>query len=160
MYTASSKVKSFGSRLTVGIEGSFGTLHYAVVALKALDIAVGGSADIHQCLLSAHQLLGRRFRTARTADLEEIVLKAQVADGSVRCRASTDGLIQLVIDNELVWARQFDPEDPDTALWLEAARTRDVTVLGGGAHLRESGDGYRSNEGQLWMAKVPVEWMR
>jgi hypothetical protein len=158
MYTASPRAKSFGSPFTVGTEGSFGTLHYAVVALDALDITAGGYADAQQCLLAPLALLGRGFRPARTVDLEDIVLKAQLADGSVRCRASTEGLILLVVDNRVVWSRQYDPEDPDTALWLEAARTRDVTILSCGLHAWNAGDGYSASDEPLMMAKVPIEW--
>lgn len=160
MYIASPSVKSFGCPLTVGIEGSFGTLHYAVLSLNALDIAGEGQAAIEQGLLSTQQLLGRGFRPARTADLEDIVLKAQLADGSVRCRASTEGLIQLLVDGNLVWSRQSDPEDPDTAMWVEVARTRDLTVLGGGVHAGEAGNGYSARAEPLVMAKVPTEWTR
>lgn len=158
MYTASPRVKSFGSRFTVGIEGSFGTLHYAVVALNPLDIAAAGNADAQQCLLAPPELLGRGFKPARTTDLEDIVLKAQLGDGSVRCRASTEGPILLLVDDNLVWSRQFDPEDPDIAPWLEAARTRDVTILSGGLHARHAGDDYSANHEPLMMAKVPMEW--
>jgi hypothetical protein len=161
MYTASPGVKSFGSRLTVGIEGSFGVLHYAVLAFHTLDNATGERADTRQGLLAPLELLGRGFRPARTADLEDMVLKARLAGGSVRCRASAEGLILVLVDNTLVWSRQYDPRDPDTVLWLEAARTGDVTILsGGGFHAPYAGGGHSANDEPLMMAKVPAEWAR
>jgi len=96
----------------------------------------------------------------RTADFEDTVLKAPPADGSVRCRASTEGFIQLLVDNNLVWSRQYDPKETDTALWLEAARTRDVTILCCGPHAPHAGDSHNADSGPVMMAKVPTEWTR
>ncbi|WP_349034312.1 hypothetical protein [Pseudarthrobacter sp. SORGH_AS 212] len=131
-----------------------------MVAINAVDTAAEVNANIHQLPLSTLELLRRGFKPARTADFEDIVLKAPPADGSVRCRASTEGLIQLLIDNSLVWSRQYDPKDTDTALWLEAARTRDVTILCCSPHAPHAGDSHNSNSEPVMMAKVPTEWTR
>jgi hypothetical protein len=112
-----------GAVLTVGIEGSFGILHYAVLVFTAARLTTD-----RQPLLTP-DLLGRGFRLARIAELEDIVLKAQPADGSIQCRASTEGLISLLVDNSMVWSRKLDPEERDAALWLKAARTTGATVI-------------------------------
>lgn len=116
--------------------------------------------EIRWSPLSAQELRGREFKPARTADLEDIVLKAQLTDGSVRCRASAEGLILLLIDEDLVWSRQIDPEDPDAARWLEAARTRDVTILSGAFQTGKVADRHSANDGPLLIAKVPTELTR
>lgn len=160
MRTASSDVDSC-CRLTAGIEGSFGTLHYAIVALNAAHSSARGNPNPQLHRPSALDLLSRGFKPVRSADLEDIVLKAQPANGSVRCRVSTEGLVQLLVDNDLVWSRQFDPKDEDHALWLKAARTRDVTVLSGSLSAKNVQDSDSSaNMEPLVMAKVPAEWTR
>lgn len=148
-------------RLTVGIEGSFGILHYAVLAFTAcLAATTDRQPNVEQWPLLIQELLERGFRPARNADVEDIVLKAQPADGSIQCRASTEGLVSLLVDNSLVWSRQFNPEDPETALWLKAARTRGVTIISGD-HLRsETKDDRTASMESLVMAKVPTAWTR
>ncbi|TLM83405.1 hypothetical protein FDW83_10635 [Pseudarthrobacter sp. NamE2] len=160
MYIASPNLKGFGYRLTVGIEGSFGILYYAALAFEAAQPAVAGQADGQRWPLPALELLGRGFKPARTPDLQDVVLKAQLADGSVRCRASTEGLVLLLVDNNLVWSRQLDPQNRDSALWLKAAGTREVTLLSGDLHTKEAGDGYSPTTEPLMIAKVPTEWTR
>lgn len=150
-----------GVRLTVGIEGSFGILHYAVLAFPAVRPTTDPHPNVEQWPLLAQDLLKRGFRPARNADVEDIVLKAQAADGSIQCRASTEGFISLVVDNSLVWARQFNPEDPESALWLQAARSRGVTIISG-IPLRTEGievDRDASME-SLVAAKVPTACIR
>lgn len=90
-----------GVRLTVGIEGSFGILHYAVLAFTAARPTADRQLNVEQWPLLTQELLERGFRPARNADVEDIVLKAQPADGSIQCRASTEGLVSL-----LVWCGQ------------------------------------------------------
>lgn len=142
VYAGYEKVEAAGSWLTVAVEGSFGTLHHAVLAFTALPPA-GGEERGKKFPLLAEDLLGRGFRPARSTHLEDIVLKAQPADGSIRCRVSIEGLVLLLVDNNLVWSRQLDPDNPEAALWLMAAQTRDVAMTGG----------------DLLSAKVPTEWI-
>ncbi|MFF1254476.1 hypothetical protein ACFVYC_18550 [Pseudarthrobacter sp. NPDC058329] len=146
-------------RLTVGIEGSFGILHYAVLAFTAAP--TDRQTNVDQCPLPTKDLLERGFRPARNADVEDIVLKAQPADGSIQCRASTEGFVSLLVDNSLVWSRQFNPEDPETALWLKAARSRGVTIISG-THPRigETKSDRAARMEPLVMAKVPTVWTR
>jgi hypothetical protein len=66
----------------------------------------------------------------------------------------------LLVDKDLVWSRQFDPKDPDHALWLKAARTRNATILSGDLSAGVSKDGASANVEPLVMAKVPIEWTR
>lgn len=150
-----------GDRLTVGVEGSFGVLHYAVLAFTAARPMTDRQPNVDRWPLQAAELQGRGFRPARNADVEDIVLKAQPADGSIQCRASTEGLVSLLVDNTLVWSRRFDPEDVETALWLEAARTRGVAII--------SGQPLRTGETEadrpagmehLVMARIPTVWTR
>jgi len=142
-----------GAVLTVGIEGSFGILHYAVLAFTAVRLTTD-----RQPLL-AQDLLGRGFRLARIADFEDIVLKAQPADGSIQCRASTEGLISLLVDDSTVWSRKLNPEERDAALWLKAARTRGVTIISRD-HLQigENMVDRATSMEPLVMAKVPTWW--
>jgi hypothetical protein len=142
VYAGYEKVEAARSWLTVPVDGSFGTLHHAILAFTALPVA-GGEEPGKKFPLLAEDLLGRGFRPARSTDLEDIVLKAQLADGSIRCRVSSEGLVFLLVDNNLVWSRQLDPDNPEAALWLMAAQTRDVTLTGG----------------DLLTAKVPTEWI-
>ena len=150
-----------GVRLTVGIEGSFGILHYAVLAFAAARPTTDRQPNVEQWPLLTRDLLGRGFRPARNADVEDIVLKAQSADGSIHCRASTEGLVSLLVDNRLVWSRQLNPEDPETGLWLKAARSRGVTIISDD-HLRNGETKVDCTVGMesLVMAKVPTAWTR
>jgi hypothetical protein len=159
--TALHRMEKQGVRQTVRVEGSFGILHYAVLAFAAARPTAERHSNVGQCPLLAEDLLGRGFRPARNADVEDIVLKAQPADGSVKCRASTEGFISLLIDNSLVWSRQFNPEDPETALWLKTARTRGVTVISGDyLRIRQTQVGRASETEPLVMATVPTAWTR
>lgn len=148
--------KMRGTRLTVGVQGSFGVLHYAVLAFKATGPAPDSQPTIRQWPWLTEELLGRGFRPARNADIEDIVLKAQPGDGSIQCRASSEGVISLLIDNELAWLGQLNPEDRETALWLKAARIRGVTIISGD-HLRSKVDGAKNME-PLLTARVPATW--
>lgn len=150
-----------GVRLTVGIAGSFGILHYAVLAFTATRPTADRQPNVEQWPLLTEDLLGRGFRPARNADIEDIVLTAQPADDSIQCRASAEGLVSLLVDNSLVWSRVFNPEDPETALWLKAARTNGVTIISGD-HLRsaEIGVDCAATMESLAMAKVPTAWTR
>lgn len=140
-----------GALLTVGIEGSFGTLHYAVLAFTAVRLTTD-----RQPLLT-QDLLGRGFRLARIPDFEDIVLKAQPADGSIQCRASTEGLISLLVDGSMVWSRKLNPEERDAALWLKAARTTGATVISGDHPGIEKAKADRSTSNEpLVMAKIPT----
>jgi hypothetical protein len=154
-------MKMRGVRLTVAIEGSFGGLHYAVLAFTAARPTTESQPIVEQGPLSPLDLLGRGFRPARIADVQDIVLKAQPADGTIQCRASADGLISLLVDNHLVWSRQFNPDDPETALWLKAARSRGVTIISG-EHLRigEIKINCITSKEPLVVAKVPTAWTR
>lgn len=147
------------ARLTVGIEGSFGVLHYAVLALTAGHPQTGEKRNGRRSLWMAEDLLARGFRPVRNAEVEDIVLKAQLADGSVRCMVSIDGLISLLVDNNPVWSRNVDPDDPETALWLKAAGTREVTIITGDLIRRGQGDSTESWKPHV-MAKVPTAMSR
>jgi hypothetical protein len=140
-----------GAVLTVGIEGSFGILHYAVLAFTAARLTTD-----RQPLLTP-DLLGRGFRLARIAELEDIVLKAQPADGSIQCRASPEGFISLLVDNSMVWSRTLNPEEREAALWLKAARTTGATVISGDhpGIKKPKADPTTSIE-PLVMAKIPT----
>lgn len=157
MNTAMRTMKKPESQLTIGVKGSFGVLHFAVLAFTA-DDAPDQQRDVGQSPWLVENLLGRGFRPARSADIEDIVLKAQPDDGSISCRVSTDGLVSVLVDNSLVWSRQVDPEDQDTARWIKAARSREVTVVIGGL-IR---DGQSVDAGR-WrpevMAKVATVWV-
>lgn len=125
------QTENAGFRRTVGIEGSFGILQYPVLAVSA------GARDLHGPNSGGfspwleEDLLGRGFRPALSDDMADIVLKARASNGSIRCRASTDGLVCLLVDNRLVWSDQLDTSDPENLQWLKAARTRDVTIISG-----------------------------
>jgi hypothetical protein len=159
--TALHNMEKRGARLTVGIAGSFGILHYAILAFPARRSTTSDLADVERWPLAAEDLLGRGFRPARDADVEAIVLKAQPAKDSIQCRASTEGLISLLVDNDLVWSRQFNPEDPETARWLRAALTTGVTVISGDRLLINGTplDHAPSTE-PLLMAKIATVWNR
>lgn len=137
MYTASPRVQSFGSRLTVVIEGSFDRLNHGWHSMRRTAHAGGKAAANRACRrrLSCWDAVSN---LPGTADLEDIVRRAQLSEGSVRCCASTEGFILLLVDNTLVWSRQYDPGDPDPALWLEAARIRDVTIISDGLQARRA----------------------
>lgn len=141
------------ARLTVGIEGSFGVLQYPVLVLSTVRPAYDPQRNDGQSPWLPEDLLGRGFRPVRNPDIEDIVLKAQLADGSIHCRVSSDGFVSLLIYNNLVWSRQVDPEDPETALWIKAARTKEMTIV------INNRRGHRAEE---WrpevMAKVPTIW--
>jgi hypothetical protein len=67
----------------------------------------------------------------------------------------------LLVDNTLVWSRQFDPEDVDTALWLEAARTRGVAIVSGDPlRIGETEAGGPAGMEHLMMARIPTVWTR
>jgi hypothetical protein len=74
-------INSPGTRLTVGIEGSFGILRYPVLVF-ATDVY----DNPERGLWLGQDLLGRGFRPAGTTNAEDIVLKAQISDGSITCR--------------------------------------------------------------------------
>lgn len=147
-------------RLTVGIEGSFGILLYAVLAFTAARPSADRQPNVDQCPLPTQDLLERGFKPARNADVEDIVLKAQPADGSIQCRVSNEGFISLLVDNSLVWSRQFNPEDPETALWLKAARSRGVTIISGDHLLSVTKVDRAASMESFVMAKVPTVWTR
>ncbi|TDL38872.1 hypothetical protein [Arthrobacter nitrophenolicus] len=142
------------ARLTVvGIEGSFGVLHYAVLTIAADDHQTGEQRN--PSLWMAEDLLARGFRPVRNDDVEDIVLKAQLADGSMRCQVCTKGLIALLVDDNVVWSRQVDPAEPQTAVWLEAARTRELTIISGDLFHADKGGSADSWKPHV-MAKVPT----
>lgn len=150
-----------GVRLTAEIEGSFGILHFAVLAFTTARPTTDPNPNVEQWPLLTQDLLKRGFRPARNADVEDIVLKAQASDGSIQCRASTEGFISLLVDNLLVWARQFNPEDPESALWLRAARARGVTIISGSPLRTEGIEANRTASMEsLVTAKVPTAWIR
>lgn len=93
-----------GVRLTAEIEGSFGILHFAVLAFTTARPTTDPNPNVEQWPLLTQDLLKRGFRPARNADVEDIVLKAQAANGSMQCRASSEGLNSLLVDNDLVWS--------------------------------------------------------
>jgi hypothetical protein len=140
-----------GAVLTVGIEGSFGILHYAVLAFTAARLST------YKQPLLTQDLLGRGFRLARVADFEDIVLKAQPADGSIQCRASTAGLISLLVDDSTVWSRKLNPEEREAALWLKAARTAGATVISGDhPGIEKTKAGRTTSNEPLVMARIPT----
>lgn len=154
---------SLGARMTIGIQGSLGILHYALLAFRLTSPAPHSQEPrVHHGSWLTKDLLERGFRPACNADYEDMVLKAQPADGSVRCHASTNGLISLHLDDEPVWARQYDPNDPETALWIKAAQAREVTVIGGD-NLQISNEDIdvrtAASKGSLVTAKVPTVWI-
>ena len=154
---------NLGARMTVGIQGSFGILHYALLAFTSTSPPPHSQEPrAHHGSSLTKDLLERGFRPACNADYEDMVLKAQPADGSIQCHASTNGLISLHLDDEPVWARQYDPNDPETALWIRAARTREVTVIGGD-NLQISNEDIdvrtAARKGSLVTAKVPTVWI-
>jgi len=121
-----------GARLTVGIDGSFGTLYYPLLAVAPAADTTSRETDAeHPHYSLTADLLKRGFRPACNADYGDVALRAQPADGSIQCCTTTDGLISLVFDNKPVWSRLFDPKDAETALRLTAAQTREVTLIGG-----------------------------
>ncbi|MCU1517884.1 MAG: hypothetical protein JWQ75_2605 [Pseudarthrobacter sp.] len=150
--------ENLGARRTVEIKGSFGVLNYALLAFTVSGHTTKADKPEKQLIAD---LLARGFRPACNGDYAEIAVKAQYADGSIQCRASTNGLISLVFDNEMVWSQQFDPKDQETASWLEAAQARDVTLISGN-HIQIS-----DNEidltlaavmGTLVIARIPAVW--
>lgn len=149
-----------GARMTVGIQGSFGILHYALLALASASPRSQEPRTHHGSWLTK-DLLERGFRPACNADYEDMVLKARHCDGSIQCHISTNGLISLHLDDEPVWARHYDPDNPETALWFRAARTREVTVIGGD-NLQISNEDVdvrtAASQGSLVTAKVPTIW--
>lgn len=151
-----------GARLTVGIDGSFGTLDYPLLAVAPAADAASRETDAeHPQYLLTEDLLQRGFRPACNADYGDIVLRAQPANGSVQCRATTAGLISLVYDNKPVWSRRYDPKDAETALWITAAQTREVTLISGD-HLQitetEIDLTLAAVMGKLVIAKIPTVW--
>lgn len=145
------------ARLIVGVEGSFGVLHYPVLALWAGQPATDRQRTAGWSPWLTEDLLVRGFRPVRDADVEDIVLRAQLADGSIGCRVSADGLVSLLVDNKLVWSRQVDPEDRETDRWIKAARTREVTIVSGDLVSDGQSDGAGSWTPEV-MAKVPTAW--
>lgn len=121
-----------GARLTVGIEGSFGILQYAFLALTGSSVMTGRGVGEQPgpCSLTGN-MLERGFRRPCNSDFADIALKAQPADGSIRCHASTEGFVALWLDDTLAWSQRFEPEQKDVTLWFKAARTRDVTLISG-----------------------------
>ena len=89
--------EQLGARLTVGIEGSFGNLHYPLLAFGTSSAVTGPEAPAEPSLTK--DLLTRGFRRACNSDYADIALKAHAADGSVLCPASNDGLVSLFIDD-------------------------------------------------------------
>jgi hypothetical protein len=156
MNTALRDIEKPEARLTVGVEGSFGVLLYPVLALSA-GLPTTDRRRTAGCWLT-EDLLVRGFRPVRDADVEDIVLKAQLADGSIRCRISADGLVSLLVDNNLVWSRQVDPEDRETARWILAVRTRELTIVSGDLVSDGQSDGAGSWKPEV-MAKVPTAWI-
>lgn len=158
MNTAMRTMKTPESQLTIGVKGSFGVLQFAVLAFTADHRAPDQQRDVVQSPWLVENLLSRGFRPARSADIEDTVLKAQPGDGSISCRVSTDGKVSVLVDNSLVWSRQVDPEDQDTARWIKAARSREVTVVIGGL-IRDG----QSDDAARWrpevMAKVATVWV-
>jgi hypothetical protein len=158
MNTAIRNMEKPVARLTVGIEGSFGVLHYPVLALSVGYHTIDRQPIAARSPWLAGDLLVRGFRPVRNADAEDIVLKAQLADGSIRCRVSAGGLVSLLIDNNLVWSRQVDPADRETARWMTGARTREVTIVSGDIVSNGQNDGAGSWKPEV-MAKVPTVWV-
>jgi hypothetical protein len=106
-------------------------------------------------------LLRRGFRRACNSDYADIALKAQPADGSILCRASTDGLVSLWSDGNLLWSEHFDSKDEEAALWLHAARTREITLMSGDYVLISGTDVDLTaayDKRTLVMAKIPAVW--
>lgn len=151
-----------GARLTVGVDGSFGTLYYPLLAVApAADRTSRETGAEHPRYSLTADLLKRGFRPACNTDYGDIALRAQPGDGSIQCRTTTDGLISLEFDNKRVWSRRFDLKDAETALWLTAAQTREVTLI--------SGDDVQVTEteidltlaavmGKLVIARIPTVW--
>jgi hypothetical protein len=158
MNTAVRSMEKPEARLLVGVEGSFGVLHYPVLALSAGLFRTGRQRTAGWSPWLTEDLVVRGFRPVRDADVEAIVLKAQLADGSIRCRISADGLVALLVDNNLVWSRQVDPEDRETARWIKAARTREVTIVSVDHISNGQSDGAGSWK-PVVMAKVPTAWI-
>ncbi|MGK3647186.1 hypothetical protein [Pseudarthrobacter enclensis] len=146
--------------LTAGLGGSFGILHYALLAVSSPGVSAEDLlADPRRSL--SEDLLRRGFRKACNGDYADIALKAQPADGSILCRASA-GRVSLIVDDRLVWTQHFDPRDQENTRWVQAARTREVTMISGD-HLIVSG-GYidttaAAAQGSLVMAKIHAEWL-
>lgn len=151
-----------GARLTVGIDGSFGTLQYALLALTTSSaFAKSKTAGNSRHDPLTENMLSRGFRRACNSDYADIVLKAQPADGSVLCRSSTGGLLSVWFDDNLVWSEHFDPRDAEAALWLKAAQTREVTLIGGDRLLISGTDvdpTAAADKRTLMMAKIPTVW--
>lgn len=155
--------ENLGARLTVGIDGSFGVLHYALLAYTTSPAmtrsGIPAKAPHHS---STEDMLSRGFRRACNSDYADIALKAQPADGSILCRASVDGLVSLSIDGHRVWSRRFDPKEDESALWVKAAQTRGVTPISGD-HLLITETGVdptvAANKVALVTAKIPTAWI-
>lgn len=151
-----------GARLRVGIAGSFGMLQYALLAVATSSGMTGnrGAGQASHSFLT-EDMLGRGFRRACSSDFADIALKAQPADGSVMCRASADGAVSLWVDDALIWFERLDPQDEETALWLQAARKSEITLISGD-HLLVSGTDVdpraAAEKRTLVMAKIPLAW--
>ncbi len=147
--------------LIAEVAGSFGTLQYPLMALTAPNDSERDEPSGTPRPLGTDDLLRRGFRLARSPDYADIALKAQPADGSVACRL-TAGLLSLVVDGEIVWSERLDQENEEHALWIEAARTRAVTLIRGDqVQISHSGidpTGAARNR-TLVMAKIPTEWI-
>lgn len=151
-----------GSRLTVGIAGSFGTLWYAFLALATSSRTPGSDMAGQSAPNSlTEDMLRRGFRRACNSDYSDIALKAQPADGSVLCRASADGRVSVWFDDNLAWSERFDSKDEETVRWLEAARTREITLISGNYLLISGADvdpTAAADKRTLVMAKIPTVW--
>lgn len=151
-----------GALLRVGIAGSFGMLQYALLAV-ATPSGMTGSGVAGQPSDSSltEDMLRRGFRRACNSDYADIALKAQPADGSILCRAFADGTVSLWFEENLVWSERFDSTDEETALWLQAARTREIILISGD-HLLISGADVdptaAADKRTLVMARIPVAW--
>ncbi|MDQ1053863.1 hypothetical protein QE394_001791 [Arthrobacter sp. SORGH_AS 212] len=151
-----------GSRLTVGIDGSFGILRYAFLAMATSSGTPGSDIAGQSAPYSlTEDMLRRGFRRACNSDYADIALKAQPADGSVLCRASADGRVSVWFDDKLAWSERFDTKDEETACWLQAARTREITLISGDYLLISGADVHptaAADKRTLMMAKIPTVW--
>ncbi|MFW0775825.1 hypothetical protein ACLRGI_21960 [Paenarthrobacter nitroguajacolicus] len=151
-----------GARLSVRIAGSFGMLHYALFALTTSSgMTRSGPAEQPSNTSLTEDMLTRGFRRACNSDYADIALKAQPADGSILCRASTDGTLSLWFEDNLVWSERLDSKDEQTALWIQAARTKEITLLSGDYLLISGTDvdpTAAADKRTLVMAKIPIAW--
>ncbi|MDO5867113.1 MULTISPECIES: hypothetical protein [Paenarthrobacter] len=155
------QIETFGSRFVVGIESAFGLRKFAILAFtNTNNLTIREPGAERRGALTA-ELLMRKFQLAPSADYAQIVTMAAEADGTVQCRASADGLISLEFDNQPMWSLDLDPQDDDTATWLETARSGEVTLISGN-HLRitetEVDLEFAAASGSLVIAKIPVVW--